>query len=153
MKFFSSQFLFLGVLILPLLSHAGGKNPRTNEYVGATWAVERTRLAAGSSGRLRFTLRPKKDIHINLRPPLSVSLEGDSSITLTGDPKLSSVKKDTSEYLDASKPVLQAFTLSRNARPGSARITGTLTYFYCSDSEGWCSRFRQPFEAKVTVVK
>jgi hypothetical protein len=48
-------------------------------------------------------------------------------------------------YLDPSKAIVQRFTVDTPPRSGPVTLKGILTYYYCSDAEGWCSRFRQPF--------
>lgn len=150
MKFLS--FFLLLALNLPTDIIAGGNTSITNEHVDFTATLKKNRLAGGSTGVLFFTLKPHKGIHVNLEPPIGIRMENDSLATLTGDLELSSLKKDTTKYLDASKPISQKFMLSKLAGTGTKIVKGTLTYFYCSDAEGWCSRFRQPFEVTLTVV-
>ncbi|MBI1808057.1 MAG: hypothetical protein HYR76_13540, partial [Ignavibacteria bacterium] len=78
--------------------------------------------------------------------------EKNPAVTLSGKPELVGMKVDTSEYLDASKPIKQSFTLAKSTKAGSLSFKGTLTYFFCSDADGWCSRFKQPIDVTVTVA-
>ena len=41
--------------------------------------------------------------------------------------------------------------MKKGVGPGSSGISGTLTYYYCSDSEGWCRREKKQFTVAVTV--
>ena len=94
-----------------------------------------------------ITFKPVEGIHINLQPALSFSLDSASLATLSGGLAL----PKGGPYLNTSAPVMQRFTISGKARPGRLMLKGTLTYFYCSDKEGWCSRFKQPVEIALTV--
>lgn len=133
-------------------SVAGDKPTPANEYVKFELSLDQKKLKPGTNGQLLISLMPKKGIHINLQPPLDLMLEKNPAITLAGKPELARVRVDTSDYLDASKPIKQSFTLAKSAKKGSVTLKGTLTYFYCSDSEGWCSRFKQPINLTLTVT-
>ena len=139
-------------ILTAALSHPAycGKTPRSsNEYVTYSATVKQKSMKPGSTGVLLFTLRPNNGIHINLTPPITVTF--DSSGVAAANGALTVPKAN--EYLDASKPITQSFTLSRDVKPGSLPIRGTLTYFYCSDAEGWCSKFKQSVECTVKVAR
>ena len=51
-------------------------------------------------------------------------------------------------FLDLVK---QQFQLSPGAPHGPVTLKGTLTYYFCSDKEGWCSKYKQPVEIALTV--
>lgn len=123
--------------------------PKTNRYVAFNISVSEKKLKAGGKGAFLITLTPQKGIHVNLTPPMNFTLDSSGIVAELG--KIQPTAKET--LLDASKPVLQPFVLTSKASPGSSILHGTLVYFYCSDSEGWCSKFSQPFDVKVTVVK
>ena len=143
--------LLFAIIVIGFTSlFAGGQSaPKTNTYVAFDSRVKERSLKAGGSGSILFTLTPQKGIHVNVTPPLSLSLDSASLISTAG--KLRITKLDT--LLDSSKPIIQPITLSAKATAGPAILRGTLTYFYCSDSEGWCSKFNQPFEVKISVAK
>ncbi|MBI1803681.1 MAG: hypothetical protein HY033_07525 [Ignavibacteriae bacterium] len=146
----------LSLLVLRLAVFASGNGsslPAANKYVQYSAKVQQTPWKPGTTGTLLLKLTPQQGIHINTQPPIVVILDDSSSITLVGKPKFGTVKADTSVYLDASKAIRQSFTVARSAAPGPLLLKGTLTYFYCSDAEGWCSRFKQPISVTVTVVK
>ena len=135
------------------ISAAGDKPMGANEYVKFALSLSQKNLKPGTKGQLLISLTPKKGIHINLQPPIDLKLEKNPTIVLVGKPELAKVKVDTSEYLDASKPIKQSFTIAKAAKSGMLTLKGTLTYFYCSDSEGWCSRFKQLIDLSVTVAR
>ena len=146
-------FILAGIaIIFSSFLLAGEKPPATNKYVKVEIAVQQKQLQAGTTGQLLISLKPQKGIHINIQPPLSVTLDDDSSAALSGTMVFSTVKKDTLELLDSSKPIKQSFTLAKQIKPGKMFLKGSFVYFYCSDAEGWCSRFKQPFNVEVTVA-
>jgi len=142
------------ILLCFLLSNhasvAGGISPATNEYVKAEVSLKEKSLKAGAESELIIWLRPKKGFHINLRPPIEIKLDSSSAFTLAGKPDIPKSAKN--EYLDTSRPIKQTFVLSRDLKPGSVQLKGMLTYFYCSGSGGWCSKFKQPIDLTFTVA-
>lgn len=146
-------FILAGIAIISssfLL--AGEKPPTTNKFVKVEATVQQKQLHSGATGQLLFSVKPGKGIHVNIQPPLSVTLDDDSGATLSGTMIFSTIKRDTLELLDSSKPIKQSFTLTKQMKPGKIFLKGSFVYFYCSDAEGWCSRFKQPFNVEVTVT-
>lgn len=120
-----------------------------NQYVKCTIAVKPKVLKRGAQGTLVVTLLPKSGIHINLTPSPVVTLDSMAGIAAAGQPAIP--KMSGKPYLNPSKPITQPFRLGVSAKGDTANIRGTLTYFYCSDSEGWCSRYKQPIDLKVAI--
>lgn len=125
------------------------ESKKTNEFVDVQLTLSRKEARPGSTLDLVVKFKPKEGIHINLDPP--VSLKFDSSAFLSKVEKLKMPKQNKGEYLDTKKELVQKFSLSKNIKAGEIALKGTLVYFYCSASEGWCSRFKHPFEIKVKV--
>lgn len=142
--------LFLASLFLSASVQTGEK-PTKNEYVDVTISIKQKSLKPGTAGELLISFKPKRGIHINLDPPLSVKIDSSEFVASVG--KLDTLRDARTAYLDVAKPVRQLFTLSKKIKPGTVTIRGLLTYFYCSDAEGWCSRFKQPIEVSVPVVR
>jgi hypothetical protein len=141
------------LLIFASLLAVGGPPPPENQYVKFRASVRQPHLRAGAKGLLLIKLEPQAGIHINLEPPMTLKLADSTTITLGPAMEFSTIKKDTLRFLDASKPIRQSFIVLKRAKPGAATLSATLTYFYCSDADGWCSRFKQPVDVKVQVVK
>ena len=139
----------LALFIAATLSFAGESPASSNEYVKCTVGLRQRMLKAGATGTILITLEPKKGIHINLTPPISVALDSTGVVVASSTRELPKVKT----YLDTSKPIKYSFTLSGALKPGPQVISGVLTYFYCSDADGWCSKFKQPINLKIDVVK
>jgi len=144
----SAGFLFL----LPFLAFSGDSTS-SNKYVRYNVEPGRSSMKPGAAGTLRFRLTPQQGIHINTEPAIAFILNDSPDFSLTGKLRFQTVKVDTSVYLDTTKAIRQSFTLAKGAKAGQHVLKATLTYFYCSDAEGWCSRFKQPVEVMVNVVK
>ncbi|MFI5253637.1 MAG: hypothetical protein ACHQQQ_14540 [Bacteroidota bacterium] len=108
-------------------------------------------VKAGSTASILISLNPKKGIHINLQTPTSIKFDSSEIVKAAGDLVLP--KNANDNYLDISKNIVQKIAISKNAKPGTTTIKGNFTYFYCSDEEGWCSKFKQPFEVVLTIAK
>jgi len=141
--------VFLSFVLLLVVVLAGVDSKSENSYVQCSVAIKQKSLRPGTATQLLISLRPKKGIHINLDPPLQVKLDSAEIVSSVGKPEIP--RRDT--VLDLSKPVRLSVTISPKAKPGSFTVRGTVTYFYCSETEGWCSRFKQPIEFKLTVVR
>lgn len=144
---------FLNIVCLFLLTSGLALSttpPSTgNKYVQCDVSVNSKKLKAGASGEILISLKPVKGIHINLTPPISLLI--DSSSTLHSLDSIRIPKKE--KYLDVTKQIRQSFTLAAGLKPGALSIRGTLVYYYCSDAEGWCSKFKQPIDLALTIVK
>lgn len=143
--------LILAATMLLQLFPASGRGlppAKTNEYVKYSASLERKQVARGSTAVLLFRLQPKKGIHVNLDPPLSLTFDSLPPVLKLGELKIPKRRA----YLDAAQPISQPVLVARTAAPGTVTLRGTLTYYYCSDADGWCSRYRQPVELALVIV-
>lgn len=137
------------LLLISFISAVAGTAPgtQTNKQVAFTASLKETSVKAGSAGTLLIRLRPQKGIHINLKPAITIIVDSTDGILRSGTPNIP--KADS--FLNTSKPIVQQIVLPAGLKKGKAFISGTVTYFFCSDAEGWCSRFAQPFKVPLTV--
>jgi hypothetical protein len=145
--------LLLHCLVPLLLMGTGTGNPRSdqslNKFVAYKVNVDKHSFTMGTKGTLLFTLQPKQGIHINIEPGPTFSF--DSSCGISSGGKLEVSKDDSSGFLSKQKPIKQIFFVPKNFKSGTISVKGTLIYYYCSDAEGWCSRFKQPVETTIEV--
>jgi len=141
----------IAVLALAPLAVSSEKPATENQYVKFSAALKQPTMAKGSTGALLITLRPQKGIHIVLEPPVSVTFDSAAPVEPSGKVEVSKMAKHP--YLDTAKAIVQRFKLAKREPGSTVTLKGILTYFYCSDVEGWCSKFRQPFAVSVTVTK
>lgn len=148
-----TQRLAIGILIscLGITALIGGGARQSNEYVRVESALAGNDVKAGGGGTILISFVPVDGIHINADPPVTVTIEKNRVLSLKGDPDVTVDKE--SEALSTSTPVEQRFTVSSKATPGEHTIKGTIIYYFCSDTEGWCRRFSQPMTLKLNIQK
>lgn len=122
---------------------------KINEFVDVKISLKQKEVKPGSTCDLLIRFKPKEGIHINFDPP--ISLKFDSTLYLNKVEKLRIPRKPKQDYLDTKQELVQKFSIAKDTPPGNIVIKGALTYFYCSGSDGWCSRFKQPFEFSIKV--
>ena len=148
MKFFF--VVFFPLLLAPHHSVADGKSTVKNEYVRCEIVLQQKELKAGSSGYVLFSFMSKKGFHVTTDPPFQISLDTLQQFFTLGKAEFS---KDTNGYLSPEQTVRQPLTVAKMVVPGSYDLKGTLIYYYCSESDGWCSRFKQPIELTLKITK
>jgi hypothetical protein len=140
-------FALLALLLASTAAQAGSLRLTGNKSVAVEISLADTVVAAGDTITMAVRFRPVEGIHINLQPPLDFKRDTSSGAALAG----SLVLPKGEPYLNTNAPVVQRFVVPRGAKPGRLSLNGMLTYFYCSDKEGWCSKYKQPVELSVTV--
>ncbi len=146
-----SRLFFL--LLFPFLTCAvfAGDAGKTNSYVEFSASVEVSAGSSGGGGTLLFTLKPVEGIHLNSQPAPTFVVDSSSGVKTSGGLELTTLEKST--FLNPKKPIRQKFTFPAATKAGTVNVKGTLIYYYCSDAEGWCSRFKQPVDLTVTVKR
>ncbi len=137
------------ILFLFLVTMPVQHSPAVNEHVKMEISIQ-TNVSAKTSVAVSFHLTPSEGIHINTSPAIEFVLAKDSPYELSGKPQYKKSKKD---YLDHTMPVTITLNAKKNSIAGKTLIKGKLNYFYCSDTEGWCSRFSQPVEITVEIKR
>ena len=136
--------------LLILFTGTGKSDQSKNKFVSYHVTANQSSFKTGSKGTLLFDLQPQKGIHINIQPAPSFSIDTTSGFTSAGN--LEIIKDSSTGFLSKQKPIKQSFLVPHNTKTGKATVRGVLTYYYCSDAEGWCSRFKQPVELTIEVV-
>jgi len=129
-----------------------------NEYIQISVKFEKDSLNAGAQGRLLFSLKPKTGFHVNVEPPISLDLAGNKNFALltkkfTPDSTIKQLtSKDGYKIFNPSSPVVFDFKIAKSTKPGKHTLQAKLTYYYCSDAEGWCSVATESFPVTITVI-
>ncbi len=143
-------FLLLLIAVLsPAIFFAGNTVYNDNKYVSVEVVVKQKNLKPGSSADMLISMKPVSGIHVNLKPAIELKLDSASVVSVAGNPGIPKGK----EYLDTSTPITQRISIPNNLKPGEISVKGMLTYYYCSDKEGWCSKFNQPFNITLNVSR
>jgi hypothetical protein len=120
-----------------------------DEHLKISLELASDTLTPGAASEIVLTIRPKKGFHVNAVPPVGFALDSGAVATLTDS--LIAAQDTATGYLDVRSPVRQGFTLRASQRTGRYELAGTLTYYYCSDAEGWCRREKTPFSLPFTI--
>lgn len=145
------RFLLTAVALTWLApgSPASAQNAEPVPDVRITVSTLSDTLAPGAASELRITFRPSKGFHVNAIPAMAVEFDS-ACVARTAGTIV--IPADTATgYLNSVLPVRQPFVLAKSAGRGRATLGGTLTYYYCSDAEGWCRRERMRFVLPVSV--
>ena len=138
------------LLILP--GRATDERPaKENRFVNVDVTLANAAVHPGGKGTILVSFTPIDGIHINVDPPVTVKIEKNRFIALEGEPDVSTDKE--SGFLSTSSPVEQRFHVSEKAISGEHTIKGTIVYYFCSDTEAWCTKFAQPITLKLNIQK
>jgi hypothetical protein len=109
-----------------------------NKYVSSNFKLEKNKH---NEFTLVITLRPTDGIYINSEPEPKIKF--DDSMVEALEVRFDKTEKN---YIDTQKPIIVKL---KSKTKNLKSLKGELTYFYCSDSEGWCSKFVEKFEVKL----
>jgi hypothetical protein len=140
---------FLASLLACVPSTGTSQEKGSEIHVNIAAALSRDTLAPGAGAELLFTFKPKKGFHVNAVPPMAVAF--DSTAPAKNGGKIVIPSDTSTGYLKSSLPVRQPFALTHPAKKGRWELKGVLTYYYCSDAEGWCRKEKLPFAVPITV--
>jgi hypothetical protein len=109
---------------------------------------------AGASGAVAVAfLSSDPDVRINQEPAPRLKL--DPAQTVLVDRQPAAVRKAESagepKYLDTTLPVNFPVSLDPKAPKGEQMVKATVTYFYCSKTEGWCRKGTGDVDFPVNV--
>lgn len=142
--------IFMIAAVSPLPAQKSGAQANgEDQHVAVALSLAQDTLRPGSDGELLVRFTPRKGYHVNAVPPVAVRFD---SASPARDRGRVGIPTDTATgYLRSSEPVRRPFTLAAGAARGRAELRGVLTYYYCSDAEGWCRKENMPFALPVTV--
>ena len=142
------------VMITLLLGWLHGPAPdvlKNNQYVGIEVAVSSQTVKSGESAEIRLQFLPADGIHINATPAIEFTLDSSDVFVLKG--RAIQQSDALTGFLSTSVPVRQLVGIAPKASTGVQSLRGTLVYYYCSDVEGWCMRFRQRVELPIMITE
>jgi hypothetical protein len=113
-------------------------------------------VSANGAAAIAVTLAPKDTtIVVNERPAPRLSLDPAQTVLVDKQPpRLSSgapVDPSQARYLDPRIPVRFPVALAPSAPSGTHVVKGSVTFYYCSKSEGWCKKGTSEIAVDVTV--
>lgn len=141
-----------------------GSNPtyaRDGGEVTITAHAAKDTVRAGREMQLIFQMQPAAGFHVNVEPPIKLALLDTQDFVLVAGKFIPDSSAKTLTTADGYKifdpkhtqPVKFAVKPAKNIKPGKYPVKVKLTYFFCSDQEGYCSFKNQEFVFNLVVVK
>jgi hypothetical protein len=134
------------VLALALL---GAGSPRVD--VSAAYLP----ASKGTSASIAVTLQPEDTaLHVNESPGPRLKLDPAQTILLDKQAPARVTGADPAaeaRYLDPMVPVLFPVAVQPGAARGVHSVKGTVTYYFCSKTEGWCRKGTAEVSVDVPV--
>lgn len=141
----------LATLLLALTALAPEVSGR--EHVGLAAAFERGTVGREGDVVVRFMpLDPA--VHVNAEPTPRLTLEGLPRVLEESTRPAQAATREAfpnGRYLDTRVGLRFPAKLRPDVAPGRHTVLGTLTYFYCSTTEGWCRRAQDQVEISVSL--
>jgi hypothetical protein len=144
-----------GAIVLAMLPSGAmaqqGADPGLIPHVKVYASLSKQAFKGGETGELRITFSPEEGYHINANPPVEFAIDSGKAVLLKGE--LTQPVDRSNGYLSTRSPVRQTVYVPGTVAPGIHVMKATVTYYYCSDREGWCVRYRQPVSLSFTLVR
>lgn len=149
------QQLLWGICLVIFTSYA-----LANEYVSVSVKFKPETLQRGGQGEILIQFSPRAGFHVNQIPPVSVAFKDAPWLAVetrkSNKPEAADENKKTVAgypVLDPSKPVRFSVKVTQKAPLGKQNITVAVTYYYCSDKDGWCAMATEELPLELSVVK
>ncbi len=107
--------------------------------------------AAPADSLVTITLkfRPSPDIHMPKEPGVSIAIDSGSCLRVLS-PLQQPIDSGTG-YLNVNEPMSVDCVILPSTPAGHAVAGAVITYYFCSDSEGWCKKWSQHVSLAVTA--
>ena len=135
MKLGLVSFVIVGTLVCSIaLAQAGGAGALQLQTNSRPWP-------ANSSGVVNINVTIKEGFKIPKRPSPRLQIDPAGAFEVTGDTSfMEEGQGKDPEYFHAFKPMSLQLAAAKTTQPGRYTLSGKFTYFYCSESEKYCSR-------------
>jgi hypothetical protein len=141
----------LFIVLIGLLG-MGNSLPGTkgNSYVSVVVTLSDTVMHQGDSTVIRASLTPEEGIHINIDPPVTITLRMNHTASSVGETEFRTDKE--TGFLSTADPVEQRLAVSPTAATGADTLEGAIVYYFCSDAEGWCRKQTQSISLPIHIL-
>ena len=138
-------------MVLPLALALLVGSPSTIVDVSASWVP----AGKGTQPAISVILQPRDPaVHVNEAPGPRLKLDAAQAVLVDKQgpaPKGVVYDPATAKYLDPAIPVLFPVALAPGATRGVHEVKASVTYFYCSKTEGWCRKGTADVTVPVAV--
>jgi uncharacterized protein (DUF58 family) len=131
------------------------------EEVKITAKVVKDTVRAGRETKFVFQMQPAEGFHVNVEPQIKLALLETKDFTPVAEKFTTAADAKTLTTEDGYKifdpqytqPVTFAVKVAKGLKPGKYPVKTKLTYFFCSDKDGFCSFKSREFVFNLVVVK
>lgn len=119
-------------------------------------SVSPAAVAPGGTAAVTLRIVPAAGIKVNRYPKIKLVVAAqenvvDASEASVGNSSGPPPGKPEANYFHDVDPVRLDLHVAKAAKPGSHRVAGKLSYFYCVAASGYCAPARVAVEIPVTV--
>jgi len=135
----------LCVLLLGLWSAASAWAQPVRDAVQVRGWLQPDTVAAGDTARLNLSFKVDAGYHVNAIPPLTLQMPQKTPLHLLKDrfepdsTRMGAVSRAGYRVLDVTRPLVFPAVVPERAATGVHKSAVQITYYFCSDKEGWCS--------------
>lgn len=155
------SMLKLAVYILIVFSRPSVALAQETEEVKISASAKKDTVRAGRETVLVFKMQPAEGFHINAEPPIKLALIDTKDFTLAAEKFAPTANAKTLTTADGYKifdpkytqPVTFIVKVVKGLKPGKYPVKTKLTYYYCSDKDGFCSFKNQEFIFNLVILK
>jgi hypothetical protein len=134
-------------LVLLLMAQLVAPEPKIPQVMSAKF-VTAAPIKAGKKGNVTVSFNLMKGYKINREPTITLDLTPVTGVTLESKSiDASSIDKKSKDEYYVDLPTLSVGLTA--AKAGKYELPGKLTYFFCSISDGFCSK--QVIEVKIPL--
>jgi hypothetical protein len=111
---------------------------------------------AGHRASVAVTFTPQEpDVRVNQDPPPRLTLDPEQGVLEYRPPvkpkERASHDREPPRYLEPAIPYAFPVTVKPGAPAGQHRVKGSVVYFYCSKTAGWCRKGTGEVDVPVTL--
>lgn len=131
------------------------------EEVKITAQAAKDTVRAGRETKFVFQMQPAEGFHVNVEPQIKLALLETKDFTLAAEKFTPAADAKTLITEDGYKifdpkhtqPVTFAVKIAKGLKPGKYPVKTKLTYYFCSDKDGFCSFKNQEFVFNLVIIK
>ena len=108
---------------------------------------------ANSSGVVNISMAIKEGFKVPKRPSPKLQIDPTDAFEITGDTSFTEEGQGKDpEYFHAFKPISLQLVSAKTTQPGRYTLSAKFTYFYCSESEKYCSRSVEKISIPIELM-
>ncbi|GEM_PF-1123019 len=151
----------MSIFLIAVLFYAKATIAQEGEEVKITVQAVNDTVRAGRETKFIFNMQPAEGFHVNVEPQIKLVLLETKDFTPVAEKFTPAAGAKTLTTEDGYKifdpkhaqPVTFAVKVAKGLKPGKYPVKAKLTYFFCSDKDGFCSFKSREFVFNLVVVK